>query len=56
MREFFTYAVPAVIALAFTFMLGYLIVFDPGREIPDFLSHVLTLIVGYYFGTGVTGK
>jgi|GEM_PF-5179939 len=52
-QEFMLYAVPAIIALSFTFALIYLLIANqatPDYQTPEILKTGLTTIIGYYFG------
>lgn len=55
--EFFLYFVPGVIALLFAGTFIYLIVShqqDPNYTTPKELSSAMTMIIGYFFGIGVS--
>ncbi|OED85093.1 hypothetical protein [Vibrio crassostreae] len=55
-HDFLLYAVPAIIALTFTFTLVYLLVANQAVEnyqSPEVLKSGLSTIIGYYFGVAV---
>ena len=55
-HDFLLYAVPAIIALTFTFTLVYLLVANQtveNYESPEVLKSGLSTIIGYYFGVAV---
>ena len=58
-REFLTFVVPAIIAIAITFTVIYLLVAhqaDPNYSVPEELKSALGIILGYYFGIRVGEK
>lgn len=48
--------VPAVIALLIVGAIVYTFINDPTAEIPEAMANALTLILGYYFGVGASGR
>jgi hypothetical protein len=55
-QDFMLYAVPAIIALTFTFTLVYLLISNQSNvnyQSPEVLKSGLSTIVGYYFGVAV---
>lgn len=58
-QDFMLYAIPAIIALTFTFALVYLLIANqtiPNYQTPEILKTGITTIIGYYFGVAVKDK
>ena len=57
LRELLTVGgAPAVIAIVITMTICWLAISPNGKTAPDILGHALTTILGFYFGSKVTGK
>lgn len=54
MRDFFLLVVPAVVALTIVAASVYVLVFEPGKELPQFMVLYLVGVLGYFFGLGIT--
>jgi hypothetical protein len=52
MRNIFLYLVPGILALGFT--AAYIFMMIEGREIPNELDTTVKIIIGYFFGAGVS--
>jgi hypothetical protein len=58
-QDFLLYAVPAIIALSFTFAIVYLLISNQSianYQTPEILKTGITTIIGYYFGVAVNNK